>query len=70
MSSNTKVILSVCILLAISGTTPPYNAWVFIWVKIVVATSSVPFLIIDILVSSQEDSMANIYTSFIFNSFP
>ena len=65
VSSSTKVIFSVCIREAISGTTPPNFSWVLIWVFTTIERTSLPFFTMLILVSSQLDSIANIRTSFI-----
>ena len=62
----TNEIFSTWILLATSGTTPPYNLWIFIWLETTLDSISLPFLIIAQAVSSQLDSIAKIYCVIIY----
>ena len=51
----------VCLI--VSGTTPPYRVWRAIWEEITLDRTSLPFFTTAAAVSSQELSMARIYTS-------
>ena len=62
-SRITWLIFSICFLDAISGTTPPDRVWRAIWEEITLDRTSLPFFTTAAAVSSQELSMARIYTS-------
>ena len=62
-SSMTPTIASVCLRLAISGTTPPKRAWKSIWLATTLASSSRPPRMTAAAVSSHDDSMARMSSS-------
>ena len=64
-SSNTIVIDSIWLRLAISGTTPPNCSCIFICEFITFERTSLPFFTIEAEVSSQLDSIPKVIISFI-----
>ena len=60
-ASITYVIFSICLLLATSGTTPPYNLWISICVYTTLHKTVLPSSTMATLVSSQLDSIAKIF---------